>query len=100
MVCDCRGNSQVSRHALVPRCHSMISTVPDSAVTSQPCAHGPMYVNSGVPLAANTEREASPERALFWNAAQDGHVMIAPVQSAPEHVGVLQRQNACVDCKT
>src|SRR3954469_423272 len=96
MVCDCPGASGVSRHWSVPRCHSMISTGPDTAVTSHPLAHAPMYGYSGVPSVLNTERDWSAARALLWYAAQSGHVITAPVHGSPEHSGMLQTQSAWI----
>ena len=66
IVCDWPGSRNVERQTSVPRCHSMISVVPVTAVTSHPSAHEPMYgYNAWLPAAEYTLRELSPVRALF-----------------------------------
>lgn len=43
------GDRYVERHTPLPRCHSTINTIPDTAVTWQPSAHNPIYGYNGSP---------------------------------------------------
>src|ERR1044071_318020 len=100
MMCDSPGYSQVSRHWLDPRSHSMTRVMPDSQVTSQPSAHGPMYGYSGVSSHEYTSRARFPGRALPWKADHDGHEMTAPVQGSLKQPATpgSQRHCDCVAC--
>src|SRR4029078_10096481 len=82
-----------------PRCHSMMSTTPETEVTRQPFAHLPMYGWMTSPFGPYVRRNLLPARALSEYADHDGQGMVCEYQ-LPGQLAKSQRHSVGVDWMT